>query len=69
MTMLTHDQAKSLFNSGKAAQIRTMYNEHSNKTFGVIENLKERRLDHYLIGTGDLTSEVPEKAPTFDRQH
>lgn len=67
MTMLTIDQAKSLFSSGKAAQMTTMYNQHSNKTFGVVDNRSAKRTDHYLIGPGDLTHEVPEKTPTFDR--
>ncbi|MBP6096116.1 MAG: hypothetical protein KBF58_08420 [Methyloversatilis sp.] len=67
MTMLTVDQAKALFSSGKAAQTTTMYNHHSNKTFGVVDNRSAKRTDHYLIGDGDLTHEVPEKVPTFDR--
>ena len=67
MTMLTVDQAKALFSSGKAAQTTTMYNHHSNKTFGVVDNRSAKRTDHYLIGDGDLTHEVPEKIPTFDR--
>ena len=67
MTMLTIDQAKALFSSGKAAQTTTMYNEHSNKTFGVIDNRFAKRTDYYPIGPGDLTHEVPEKIPTFDR--
>lgn len=67
MTMLTLDQAKALFNSGKAAQMSTMYNHHSNKTFGVVNNRSAKRTDHYLIGEGDLTHVVPEKSPTFDR--
>lgn len=68
MTMLTLDQAKALFNSGKAAQMSTMYNQHSNKTFGVVDNRSAKRTDHYLIGDGDLTHVVPEREPTFDRQ-
>lgn len=50
MTMLTLDQAKALFNSGKAAQMSTMYNHHSNKTFGVVDNRSAKRTDHYQIG-------------------
>ena len=68
MTVLTRKQAKSLIDSGKAVQVTTMYREHSDKTFGVLNNLESQKTAHYLIGSGDLREEVPETTPTFDRK-
>lgn len=67
MNIITKAKAQSLIESGKVVQVGTMYQEHSDKTFGVLNNLETQKTDHYLIGATDLRDDVPETTPTFDR--
>lgn len=67
MSVITKLQAKSMVDAGKAAQVATMFQENSNKTFGVLTDYQSQKTHHYLIGEGDLRNDVPETTPTFDR--
>lgn len=68
MSILTKAKAKTLIESGKAAQVTVMYQQHNDTTYGVLNNYDTQKTEHYPIGSGDLRDEVPETTPTFDRK-
>lgn len=68
MVVLTQKQAKKLIDSGAAEQVCTMYQEHSDKTFGVLNNFSVQQTQHYVIGGGDLRDEVPMTTATFGKK-